>query len=136
MKNAKRLARLGIAAIAFWACYAAAQTTPLFSPDAKKYLEAREATDGRDLTFWRVYASGSPDRLLWRGYDGFLAKHPKLGYEYYIAHLSNPRWNAKGELEATLTCSAHARTSGTTVKLTQQGKKWSWQPVVDCPHAP
>ena len=136
MKSAALPTCLLIASIVFGTSGASAQTTPLFSPDAKKYLEAREATDGRDLTFWRVYASGSPDRLLWKGYDGFLAKHPKHGYEYYIAHLTNPRWNAQGELEATLTCSAHKRDSGTTVKLTQRGKRWSWQPAVNCPNTP
>lgn len=71
---------------------------------------------------------------IWKGLSGISAKHPTLGYEYFIATLDSPRWSAENELEATLKC-ASGDTTAHTVMLRPVKGGYNWTPAVNCPPA-
>jgi hypothetical protein len=101
----------------------------LFAPDTVRYF-ATVQPDGLDGEEWYVYSIRGVQ--VWKGLSGITAKHPSLKYDYFIATLEAPHWSARGELQATLTCTSGAH-SVTTVTLRGKRGIYAWEPLVACP---
>ena len=101
-----------------------------FSPRNDAYFIARQP-DGLDGQEWRLYSRDG--KVLWKGLSGIEARKE---WTYFVATLKAPRWNDRGELQATLTCTVGNQPHlSATVTLVHQQSAWRWLPVVDCPKA-
>ena len=105
--------------------------TVIFSGDFQRYF-ASVQPEGLDGNEWHVYSRDGTE--IWKGLSGISAKHPTLGYDYFIATLESPRWSAANELEATLKC-ASGDTTAHTVMLRPVKGGYNWSPAVHCPPA-